>query len=201
MSGVVGMDEPGLDVSACLARVRAGEEAASCALMAYLHPLVVKIVRGHLPRRTDEEDLVQAIYIKVFTKLDQYRGEVPLEHWVSRVAVNTCLNEIAREKHRPEWRHADLGEEEVEVLQNLAADTRDLGAEQAVGARELVEKMLADLSPEDRLVITMLHMEGRTVEEIQTRTGWSRPLVKVRAFRARAKMKKHLVVLMKQNVP
>lgn len=186
---------------ACLVRVRAGEDEAVRALMAHLHPLVAKIVRGHLPRRTDEEDLVQAVYVKVFTKLDQYRGEVPLEHWVSRVAVNTCLNEIAREKHRPEWRYADLGEEEVEVLQNLAADVKDLGAEQAVGARELVEKMLADLSPEDRLVISMLHLEGRTVEEIQARTGWSRPLVKVRAFRARAKMKKHLAVLMKVNVP
>jgi len=195
------MDESGLDVAACLVRVRAGEDEAVRALMAHLHPLVAKIVRGHLPRRTDEEDLVQAVYVKVFTKLDQYRGEVPLEHWVSRVAVNTCLNEIAREKHRPEWRHADLGEDEVEVLQNLAADTKDLGAEQAVGARELVEKMLADLSPEDRLVISMLHLEGRTVEEIQVRTGWSRPLVKVRAFRARAKMKKHLSVLMKENVP
>lgn len=97
------------------------------ALMTHLHPLVAKIVRGHLPRRTDEEDLVQAVYVKVFTKLEQYRGEVPLEHWVSRVAVNTCLNEIAREKHRPEWRYADLGEDEVEVLQNLAADTRDMG--------------------------------------------------------------------------
>lgn len=193
------MDEIGLDVADCLVRVRAGDEDAVRALMTHLHPLVAKIVRGHLPRRTDEEDLVQAVYVKVFTKLDQYRGEVPLEHWVSRVAVNTCLNEIAREKHRPEWRYADLGEDEVEVLQNLAADTRDMGAEQAVGARELVEKMLADLSPEDRLVVTLLHLEGRTVDEIQARTGWSRPLVKVRAFRARAKMKKHLAMLMKER--
>ncbi len=195
------MDDSGLDVTSCLVRVRAGDDDAVRALMTYLHPLVAKIVRGHLPRRTDEEDLVQAVYVKVFTKLDQFRGEVPLEHWVSRVAVNTCLNEIAREKHRPEWRHADLSEEEVEVLQNLAADTKDLGAEQSVGARELVEKMLGDLSPADRLVVTMLHLEGRTVEEIQVRTGWSRPLVKVRAFRARAKMKKHLTVLMKETVP
>ena len=194
------MDESGLDVAACLSRIRAGDEDAVRAMMVHLHPLVAKIVRGHLPRRMDEEDLVQAVYVKVFTKVDQYRGEVPFEHWVSRVTVNTCLNEIAREKHRPEWRFADLGEEEVEVLQNLAADTRDLGAEQSVGARELVEKMLAALSAEDRLVVTLLHLEGRTVEEIQERTGWSRPLVKVRAFRARAKMKKHLAVLMKERV-
>ena len=195
------MDESGLDVVACLVRVRAGEEDAARALMTHLHPLVSKIVRGHLPRRTDEEDLVQAVYVKVFTKLDQFRGEVPLEHWVSRVAVNTCLNELAREKHRPEWRYADLGEEEVEVLQNMAADPKDLGAEQAVGARELVEKMLASLGVEDRLVVTLLHLEGRTVEEIQARTGWSKALVKVRAFRARAKMKKHLSVLLKETVP
>lgn len=193
------MDESGLDVAECLVRVRAGDEDAARTLMVHLHPLVAKIVRGHLPRRTDEEDLLQAVFVKVFTKLDQYRGEVPLGHWVSRVAVNTCLNEIAREKHRPEWRFADLGEDEVEVLQNLASHTRDLGAENAIGARELVEKMLAELAPEDRLVISMLHLEGRTVEEIQAHTGWSRPLVKVRAFRARAKMRKHLAVLMKEQ--
>jgi RNA polymerase sigma-70 factor (ECF subfamily) len=169
--------------------------------MAHLTPLVTKIVRSHLPRRTSEEDLMQAVFIKVFTRLDQYRGEVPLTHWVSRVAVNTCLNEISREKVRPELRHADLSEDEEAVLQNLAANTADLPAEQSVASRELVEKMLAKLNPEDRLVVTLLHLEGRSVEEVRAATGWSTPLVKVRAFRARLKMKKHLEQLMKESRP
>ena len=195
------METPELDVVACLRHVRAGDEMAARHLMAHLTPLVTKIVRSHLPRRTSEEDLMQAVFIKVFTRLDQYRGEVPLTHWVSRVAVNTCLNEISREKVRPELRHADLSEDEEAVLQNLAANTADLPAEQSVASRELVEKMLAKLNPEDRLVVTLLHLEGRSVEEVRAATGWSTPLVKVRAFRARLKMKKHLEQLMKESRP
>lgn len=144
---------------------------------------------------------MQAVFIKVFTRLEQFRGEVPLEHWVSRVAVNTCLNEISREKVRPELRHADLSEDEEAVIQNLAADKADLPAEQSLASRELVEKMLARLNPEDRLVITLIHLEGRSVEEVREVTGWSTPLVKVRAFRARQKMKKHLEQLLKEVRP
>jgi RNA polymerase sigma-70 factor (ECF subfamily) len=192
------MDEPVLDVPACVERVRAGDEDAARDLMQHLHPLVVKIVRSHLPKRTSEEDLMQAVYVKVFTRIEQYRGAVPFEHWVSRVAVNTCLNQIAHEKIRPEWRHADLSEEEEQVIQNLASTDADLSPEDEMASRELVEKMMDRLNPEDRLVITLLHLEQKSVEEVRQATGWSTALVKVRAFRARAKMRKHLAELMEE---
>ncbi len=195
------MDEPGLDVAACVARVRTGDEESARALLIHLTPLVMKIVRSHLPRRASEEDLVQSVFVKVFTKLDQFGGAVPLEHWVSRIAVNTCLNQISHEKIRPEFRHADLSEDEVAVIENLATESGDLPAEQSLASRELVEKMLAKLNPADRLVINLLHMEGRSVEEVKQVTGWSTALVKVRAFRARQKMKKHLEELLKETRP
>ena len=195
----IGMEEPGLDVQACVESTRRGDEQAAQSLYHHLLPLVLKIVRSHLPRRTAEEDLVQAVFVKVFTKLDQFSGAVPLEHWVSRIAVNTCLNQLSHEKIRPELRHADLREEEEAVVQNLAATTAELAPEQSLASRELVEKMLAQLSPPDRLVITLLHLEGRSVEEVRQVTGWSIPLVKVRAFRARRKMKKHLEQLLKEG--
>jgi len=56
----------------------------------------------------------------------------------------------------------------------------------------LFRSLIAQLSPEDRLVITLLHLEEKSVEEIHALTGWSRSVIKVRAFRARAKMKKML---------
>ena len=59
-------------------------------------------------------------------------------------------------------------------------------------AKELLNGMLAQLSPKDRLLVTLLHLEERTVREIHELTGWSRPAIRVRAFRARAKMKKML---------
>ena len=193
------MDEPGTQVADLVTRTRNGDEAAASALVALLTPLVARIVRSHLPRRTSEEDLVQSVLIKVFTRLDQFRGLVPLEHWVARISVNTCRHEIARESHRPELRHADLSEEQCAVLENLAENDGDLPIDQGMASRELVEQMLQQLRPEDRLVVTLLHLEGRSVEEIKAITGWSGPLVKVRAFRARRKMKQHLAQLMKEH--
>ena len=192
------MAEADLDVRSCLDRVREGDEDAARALMVHLHPLVLKLVRAHLPRRSSEEDLVQTVFMKVFTKLDQYAGAVPLEHWVSRIAVNTCLNQIQRERVRPELRLADLSEEEEQLVQTLACTQTELPTDSSPASRELIEKLLERLKPEDRLVITLLHLEGKSVEETSQATGWSATLVKVRAFRARHKMKKHLETLLKQ---
>ena len=66
------------------------------------------------------------IFIKIFQKLSQFSGAVPLEHWVSRVAINTCLNQIASEKARPELRYADLNEEERAVVTSLTAAAEEL---------------------------------------------------------------------------
>jgi RNA polymerase sigma factor (sigma-70 family) len=193
------MDASVLDVAACLIRVRNGDEDAARSLLEHLRPLVLRIVRAHLPRRTSEEDLVQMAFIKVFTKLDQYRGEVPLEHWVSRVTVNTCLNQLSYEKVRPEVRHADLGVEEEIVVSQLAANEGEPAAELGFASRELVGRLMSGLSAADRLVVTLLHLEEKTVEEVAGLTGWTRALVKVRAFRARQRMKKELAALMKET--
>jgi RNA polymerase sigma-70 factor (ECF subfamily) len=191
----------GLDVPACVERVRRGDEDAAVELVRHLYPLVIKLVRANLPRRMSEEDLVQMVMARVFTKLEQFSGTVPLEHWVARIAVNTCLNELDKQRVRPELRWADLSEEEEQVLQNLAHNESELDSGQAVAARELVSKMLEALAPADRLVITLMHLEGRSVQEVQQITGWSAPLVKVRAFRARQRMKKHLKILLKEKSP
>ena len=192
------MAEADLDVRGCLECVRQGDEDAARALMAHLHPLVLKLVRAHRPRRSSEEDLVQTVFMKVFTKLDQYAGAVPLEHWVSRIAVNTCLNQIQHERVRPELRLADLTEEEEQVVHTLASSHSDLPTESSQASRELVGQLLERLKPEDRLVITLLHLEGKSVEETSRLTGWNATLVKVRAFRARHKMKQHLETLLKE---
>ncbi len=158
------MQHDNFDEEDSLQRIEQGDEVAARELLRHFHPFVLKLVRAHLPRRISEEDLVQMIFIKVFHKLNQYTGRMPLEHWISRIAVNTCLNALKAEKIRPEWRLGDFSE----------------------------EILIAQLSPEDRLVITLLHLEEKSVEEIHALTGWSRSAIKVRAFRARAKMKKTL---------
>src|ERR1700729_3879447 len=166
------MSEPGFDMSACLEKVRAGDEAAARLLFQHLFPLVIKVVRSHLPRRVSEEDLTQTVFMKIFANLDQYSGKAPLEHWVSRIAVNTCIKALRAEKVRPELRWADMTEEEVEVLDWLATADEDLNPDRNTASRELVEKLLAQLKPKDRLVITLMNLEGRTIEEVRQITGW-----------------------------
>ncbi len=135
------------------------------------------------------------IFIKIMQKLSQFSGKAPLEHWVSRIAVNTCINQIQAEKARPELREADLSEEQAAVVQNLAATSGDLAPDQRFASRELVEHLMLALKPAERLVMDLLYLQERSVAEIQEITGWSRALVKVRAFRARQKMKKQMSLI------
>ena len=184
------MSEGGVDVQSWVRSVQQGDEAAARALFNHLFPLVIKIVRAHLPRRTSEEDLVQTVFMKLFAKLDQFSGRVPLEHWVSRIAVNTCLNQISTERVRPELRWADLKEDEAEVLERVLTTSQEPGPAEQLASRDLVQKLLDTLSPADRMVITMLELEDQSIEQIKARTGWNASLIKVRAFRARHKLRK-----------
>jgi RNA polymerase sigma-70 factor (ECF subfamily) len=168
------------------------DDEAACELVRRLYPLVAKMVRSHRPRRTSEEDLCQMIFIKVFQKLSQFSGKVPIEHWVSRIAVNTCLSQIEAEKIRPEVRHADLSEEEQAVVENLATSSDELAPDRQLASRQLVEHLLQLLKPVERLVIDLLYLQGRSVEEIHKITGLGAAAIKVRAFRARQKMKAQL---------
>jgi RNA polymerase sigma factor (sigma-70 family) len=168
------------------------DDEAARELVRRLYPLVAKIAHAHRPRRTAEEDLCQMIFIKVFQKLSQFSGTVPLEHWVSRVAVNTCLNQLAAEKARPELREADLTEEERAIVQNLATSSQEVAPNERFASRQLVEHLLGLLKPAERLVIDLLYLQERSVEQIRQITGWSAALIKVRAFRARQKMKNQL---------
>jgi len=195
---VADMSEEGLDVAACIEDVRRGDENAARALMQHLQPTVAKIVRANLPRRTSEEDMMQMVFIKVFTRLHQFSGTVPLHHWVSRVTVNECLAQIAKERVRPEVRWADLSEQHEEVLTAVLHSEEDLPPGSEMASKEVIDKLLEGLSPRDRLVITLLHIEERTLQEVHEMTGWNIPVIKVRAFRARLKLKRRYEILIKQ---
>jgi len=183
-------DEAPPDVEGWLARVREGDQQAARLLVDYLYPQVIRIVRARLPRRGGEEDLAQEIFLKMFTRLEQYQGQVPLAHWVSRIAVTTCIDALRAQKRRPELRWADLSEGEAAALDAVltredAADTAD-----GLASHELLHKLLNQLSPSDRMVLQLLDLEQKTLAEIREITGWNITLIKVRAFRARRKLQK-----------
>ena len=183
-------EDESFDLAGCLDLVRQRDQAAARALVDHLYPLVIRIVRSHLPRRVAEEDLAQDIFLKMFTRLEQYQGAVPFPHWVSRIAVTTCIDQLRAQKRRPEFRWADLSENEADVLDAVMTNENDVEVGDALAARELVHKLLDQLKPDDRLVIQLLDLEQKTIAEITALTGWNQSLVKVRAFRARRKLQK-----------
>ncbi|MCE0483084.1 MAG: RNA polymerase sigma factor [Methylacidiphilales bacterium] len=187
------------EVTACLVRGRAGDEKAILDIFHYMYPHVTRLVHANLPARESAEDLVQQVCMKVMANLHQFSGKVPFLHWVSRIAVNTCLNQIRHEKRRPELRLADLSEDEVMVVEHLATTANELDSADQVGAAELVAKLLDGLRPADRILMKLLYLEGNTIEEISSMTGWSRTMIKVRAYRARAQLRRRYLLLMKEK--
>ncbi|MDR1789628.1 MAG: sigma-70 family RNA polymerase sigma factor [Opitutaceae bacterium] len=183
-------DEPEFDFAGCLRRVRDNDQTAARRLVEQLYPLVSRIIRTRLPRATLEEDLAQDVFLKMFTRLDQYQGAVPFTHWVSRIAVTTCIDALRAQRRRPEFRWADLSENEANLLDAVLTNKRDVHAGEALAARELVHKLLDLLQPEDRMVLQYLDLEQKTLVEIREITGWNITLIKVRAFRARKKLQK-----------
>jgi len=194
------MDDDGFELAACLEGVKRRDEQAARQLVERLYPLVIKIVRAHGSSRLAEEDLAQEIFLKVFSRLEQYRGEGAFEHWVARVAVGTCLNALRWQKARPELRWADLTDDEAQAL-TAGLEGDEIPADRAVAARDLVEKLLECLSPPDRMIIRLLDLEERSVEEVSRLTGWGKSRIKVRAFRARLKLKQQLRKLQKNGMP
>lgn len=187
------------DWAPVVAEARQGNETAARQIVRDLYPLIIYRIRLCQPRLTSEEDLAQMIFLKVFTHLPQYSGQHPFEHWVSRIAVNTCLSQIQYERSRPEWRWADLSEAEIGVLENLVATTDTLPAHQDLAARELAEKLLASLDSSDRLLMRLMYLQEKSIAEIQQLTGWSSVGIRVKALRARRKLKIHLDKLMKEG--
>lgn len=192
-------DDESFDLAGCLERVRGSDQTAARQLVEHLHPMVIRIVRARLPRRVAEEDLTQEIFLKMFTRLAQYQGSVPFTHWVSRIAVTTCIDHLRAQKRRPEFRWADLSENEADVLDAVLTSENDVNAADALAAHELVHKLLDQLNPEDRMVLQLLDLEQKTLAEVKELTGWNITLVKVRAFRARRKLQKLFADLQKKE--
>jgi RNA polymerase sigma-70 factor (ECF subfamily) len=183
------MAEAGFDMEACLEGLRQQDEHAATDFVRELYPLVLKLVRAHLPRRSAEEDLCQVVFIKILSNIGQYSGKVPIEHWVSRITINTCLNALKAESSRPELRWSDLSADQAALLDAIASCPDELDPAAGAASRDVVETLLAALSPQDRLVISMLHLEGYSMDDVKQTTGWSIATIKVRAFRARKKLK------------
>ena len=181
-----------------IAAVLRGEVGSFEPLVQKYSPRIFATARRYARRESEVEDVVQEVWIKAYQKLGTFRGEAPFEHWLMRLAVRTCYDFLRKHQHSKEATFSDLSEAEQGWLERFAAQP-DSGDERANAARLLVERILEQLPAPSRLVITLLEIEDRSIKEIADLTGWSVPLVKVRAFRARALMRKALEKISKEK--
>jgi RNA polymerase sigma-70 factor (ECF subfamily) len=160
------------------------------------HRRRVSLIAGRFFRQREQiEEIVQESFMKAYFALPDFANsqENSFASWLARIAFNACYDELRRLKRRPENAAADISEEESAWLKaQLRAEGAGADVEAAAIARDLADKLLARLSPEDRLLLVMLDVEGMSVAEIGESNSWSISKVKVRAHRARASLRRVL---------
>jgi RNA polymerase sigma-70 factor (ECF subfamily) len=167
--------EPVSEEASLVAACRRGDEEAF-ALLVRRHEKRVFRLAGRFFRRPEEvEDVAQQTFLTIWQKLDTYRAKAPFEHWLTRVCLNCCYERLRKKHPLVEPLHEDHAVSPSEPT-----------------ARLEVERLLGTLPAADRFVLLLMHGEGWSVAEIAERLGWSRANVKVRAHRARKKLRQLL---------
>lgn len=178
-----------------VSRAVAGEEAAFEELF-NRHRRRVSLIASRFFRQPEQiEEIVQESFTKAYFALKDFTNqqEASFAAWIARISFNACYDELRRIKRRPESAISNVSEDE-------AAWLRDQPRSEGVGddiersaiSRDLADKLLSRLSPEDRMVLVMMDVEGLSVSEIAESTKWSISKVKVRAHRARASLRRVL---------
>ncbi len=181
-----------------IAEVLKGDPSQFEPLVHRYSPRLFNTARRYARRESEIEDIVQEVWQKAFEKLGSWRGDAPFEHWLMRLAVHTCYDFLRDHQRNREDSFTDITREEEDWLERFGSDP-ETASEDSDAAKQLVSRLMEQLSPASRMIITLLEIEDRSVKEIAQLTGWSVPLVKVRAFRARAEMKKCLRRIAKEK--
>ena len=155
-------------------------------------PRVFRTASRFFRRREQVEEAAQEVFLKAFTQLGAYEGRGSFEGWLTRITTNTCLNLLRSASRRPELTASDLSEDEGAWVENAMAGEaaeRQQSVERGVVAADLADKVLGTMSEDDRLVLMMMDGEDASVKEVAEATGWSESNVKVKAMRARRRMR------------
>jgi RNA polymerase sigma-70 factor (ECF subfamily) len=166
-----------------------GDESAFAEIVRRYSPRVFSTASRFFRQRSLVEEAAQEVFLKAYTQLGSFEGRGSLEGWLTRIATNTCLNMLRGAKRRPELTVSDLSEEEDQWLENQAPASEQRSVEQNLVAADLADRLLSVLSPEDQQALLMIDGEQASIKEVAEATGWSESKVKVRAFRARKKIR------------
>jgi RNA polymerase sigma-70 factor, ECF subfamily len=173
----------------------AGDDAAFEQIFARHKKRVARVAGNFFNRREKIEDVVQEAFTKIFLALNDYSPQegASFSAWISRIAINCCYDELRRAGRRPEDTANAITGDEAEWINHPSLFTHDGGnVEAKVISRDLANKLLARLKPDDRLILTLIAVDEMSVVEIAKVTDWSVAKVKVRAHRARASLRRVL---------
>ena len=154
-----------------------GDDEAFSELVRRHQRRVFRLAGRFFRRAEDVEEAAQETFLTAWRKLDTYRAKAPFEHWLTRVCLNCCYERLRKHKRV---------EQPLEASAEIEAPRLDPTASIEV------ERLLATLPPADRFILLLLDGEGWSASEIADRLGWSRANVKVRAHRARKKLRRVL---------
>ncbi len=170
-------------------RAQQGELSAFDEIVGRHQSMITALLYRFCPGRADLEDLVQETFLRAWRHLAQWRAEKPFLHWLKRIAANVGLEFCRKNRRSPLALRAPIAEDADDPLARLAAPT---GGEAPPGALAEAQWLLSHLTPEDRALLTLLYLDEMPLAEIAEHFGWSRTNAKVRAFRARAQLRKIL---------
>ena len=168
-----------------------GDESAFAEIVRRYSPRVFSVASRFFRQRSLVEEAAQEVFLKAYTQLGSFEGRGSLEGWLTRIATNTCLNIVRGAKRRPEFSVSDLTDDEQNWLEQQSAGDggEPASVENIVVATDLADRLLSVLSPEDQQALLMIDGENASIKEVAEATGWSESKVKVRAFRARKKVR------------
>ena len=180
-------------------RAQDGDESAFAEIVLRYSPRVFSTASRFFRQRSLVEEAAQEVFLKAFTQLGSYEGRGSLEGWLTRIATNTCLNMLRGSKRRPEMTVSDLTEEEDRWLETQMSDSEQPSVENNLVAADLADRLLSVLAPEDQQALLMIDGEDASIKEVAEATGWSESKVKVRAFRARKKVREAMEKLLNRG--
>ena len=178
-------------------QVVSGEVNAFEHLLKRYQAHVVRIVKKHIPFDKVEE-VAQDVFVRTYQSLPTFKGDDGFKQWLSTITIRTCYDFWRKHYRYREIPLSSLSEKHQLWLEEATANSssqsfyeRDSQKE----AREILDWALDRLSPEDRMVLELVYLEGYSIKEAAKLLGWSTVNVKVRSFRARKKLHK----LIKEN--
>ncbi len=149
--------------------------------------VVYRLCRGYYPNSQDVDDLYQEIWIKIWMKLEQFRGEANIGTWIYRIATNTAISHKRREKQQ---QHLFFNNE---ITKPIAADSTSLEEKQRQEEQlQQLYQAIHQLPEMDRIIITMV-LENTPYQTIAEVTGLTLNYVGVKINRIKASIKKMLV--------